>query len=823
MTDKITMMTPLFSRNDDPQRGRHLIANPRLTSSIPKGRLLFCERPLVALQSLGNPVWVCHACKAFVGGPRAALHILATQTMPNVEEIAKKNDMNDEDEDDYQSSWKVIPCRHNCGQVYCSTECEADFWESRHQFLCTGEIAMPENDNKEPTTNTTNTPTELPKLHPLLQFKQQAVMTNEIFLLVAEWLVGAYTFQKQQQQDAQHISTPIEEDLSTTNPFEDFMMEPWWEIDDADAEASPDDRQTTDTTADILKKLCQDAADLWQAHWNLILLTKESLDAPVKEQASQSSLSPLYLRMANIIGACELNSMGIRRRNPLCRDVLDRNLRLQQKQEILMCMDHAGMLHKGGDDDNDMEDDVAMETHNDEANSNSADQRDEWEYTDDDLARFIAGLDIHEEESANKNDANDKNDNNKDETMAKDITDSGADTDSEEGCCDDDDNNDQDDLDAIFSPLDGTAMYALACKMNHSCDPNVVVLYKTRGWGSKHPLVAHCVALRDIQPGEELTICYIHGDRPLEERQKELQHYGFSCCCEKCKREQKEGDTGPEESQVQESKGADGVEDNDFLFGSDDSDGEGEGEATSENDKSGANEQSDGETALQQRVNQLDSTLNQSVTGSIPLAYLAEVSKFVNQVATQAQTSLQNEEETVHHLLGQCVKAVLARDFVWAKTVGADLERVLFAMLKRESKWPTVAYREAFWCAALTTALALAHSCCFLPAIVYLDKALILGLDRQQVCDFFSYVELHAAQVAIAPYLPAITSVLPSYTEQRMKHHVASTGLVQPIQFPIPEFLESDEAMIHSKHIPQGLPFVIRQFGIDWPAITKWR
>mgnify|MGYP006197831211 CR=1 FL=1 len=94
---------------------------------------------------------------------------------------------------------------------------------------------------------------------------------------------------------------------------------------------------------------------------------------------------------------------------------------------------------------------------------------------------------------------------------------------------------DGDDLDALFNPLDGTAMFSTACKMNHSCDPNVVVLYRTRNWGE--PLAAHMVAVKDICAGEELCISYIEAWETLENRTKALADYGFVCQCAKCESE----------------------------------------------------------------------------------------------------------------------------------------------------------------------------------------------------------------------------------------------------------------------------------------------
>lgn len=61
-------------------------------------------------------------------------------------------------------------------------------------------------------------------------------------------------------------------------------------------------------------------------------------------------------------------------------------------------------------------------------------------------------------------------------------------------------------VDGIFTPLDGTALFSMLCKINHSCDPNVRVKYVfTREYG----MVARLVALKDIKPDEELLQSYI--------------------------------------------------------------------------------------------------------------------------------------------------------------------------------------------------------------------------------------------------------------------------------------------------------------------------
>ena len=58
----------LFQRNDDPSKGRHLIASQKIS----QGELIFIEKPLLSLQTLGNAhegALCCRYCRAFIGGP----------------------------------------------------------------------------------------------------------------------------------------------------------------------------------------------------------------------------------------------------------------------------------------------------------------------------------------------------------------------------------------------------------------------------------------------------------------------------------------------------------------------------------------------------------------------------------------------------------------------------------------------------------------------------------------------------------------------------------------------------------------------------------
>ncbi|KAK3287938.1 hypothetical protein CYMTET_4575 [Cymbomonas tetramitiformis] len=78
----------------------------------------------------------------------------------------------------------------------------------------------------------------------------------------------------------------------------------------------------------------------------------------------------------------------------------------------------------------------------------------------------------------------------------------------------------------------GSGVYLLPSMMNHSCDPNIDVLFPENNF--KMELTAR----RDISAGEELLITYIDAAAHVEVRRSELQWaYGFSCQCPRCNEE----------------------------------------------------------------------------------------------------------------------------------------------------------------------------------------------------------------------------------------------------------------------------------------------
>ncbi|KAH9810165.1 hypothetical protein DFH28DRAFT_501757 [Melampsora americana] len=66
-------------------------------------------------------------------------------------------------------------------------------------------------------------------------------------------------------------------------------------------------------------------------------------------------------------------------------------------------------------------------------------------------------------------------------------------------------------------------------RLNHDCRPNAAYHFDTE------TLQLHVHAIRDISPGEELTVTYIGGELVKSERQESLlRNYGFSCSCSLC-------------------------------------------------------------------------------------------------------------------------------------------------------------------------------------------------------------------------------------------------------------------------------------------------
>uniref|UniRef100_A0A804LZS5 SET domain-containing protein n=1 Tax=Zea mays TaxID=4577 RepID=A0A804LZS5_MAIZE len=74
----------------------------------------------------------------------------------------------------------------------------------------------------------------------------------------------------------------------------------------------------------------------------------------------------------------------------------------------------------------------------------------------------------------------------------------------------------------------GNAVYMLPSFYNHDCDPNAHIVWLQNA-------DAKLKALRDIEEGEELCICYIDASMDADARQKILADgFGFECRCLRC-------------------------------------------------------------------------------------------------------------------------------------------------------------------------------------------------------------------------------------------------------------------------------------------------
>lgn len=713
-------MKTKFHRRDDKLRGRHLVA----ARTISKNELIFCERPLCSLQSLDNlGVFVCRCCRSFCG--TAALNLQLLSGKISRQEVSTS-----------ETSF-VVPCRQGCGEVFCSKECENNFWPS-HSLLCTGLID--ENDED----------------HPLLQWKSHAVENNEIFLLVGDVISGILANPRLQEK------------------VEDFTMVPWWDVVTLSSPTNPMESSEVAALEASCKRLCEESADLLRQAFSS------------KNVSDDVVVTPLFV--SQIIGSFEQNSMGIRSRHPLCRHILENtDFRHENLDSIIECLERAGFI--GNEDDNS---DSCSETNNNakrddeeiveeeetiengDHDDGTGSQNVEWDYSAEEIDEFLSNLKI--------------------ENI----------------------HDDHDDLDALFPPLDGTAMYSSACKMNHSCDPNVVIIYRDRQWGD--PLVAHCIAIRDIEEGEELCISYIDLDQPYEKRQESLANYGFQCYCVRCQTESGNGQN-VNDNYVRTTPNID-IDEGD-LFGDDDDEEEEYGQSTEIIGDSQGN--LSGTEALKEKLEEINNASDAFNAGAIPLPTFGEIHSFVVQHGKQALESLIANGGSIADELIECIASIKLKKFSACIVCGSNLEEKLYQILQKEKSWPYAAFRQVYWVATVTASAGLAQKGSYLRSQMFLDKANILGLDFQALPSFHSFVAHYGFE---AFQKPSDTLSLHDDMQINLQKSISlfDTCLSKPIQYPIVEVRASiDTEEFQNGFVKSGKVAVIRGLAQDWKAISKWR
>ncbi|XP_055607025.1 histone-lysine N-trimethyltransferase SMYD5 [Uranotaenia lowii] len=112
-----------------------------------------------------------------------------------------------------------------------------------------------------------------------------------------------------------------------------------------------------------------------------------------------------------------------------------------------------------------------------------------------------------------------------------------------------------DEVAGCFLNNEGSALYSLQSKINHSCNPNAECRFP-----HSNNLLALTVT-RDVQPGEEICISYLDEcalERSRHSRQKILcENYLFQCQCEQCERQLND----PDETSEDEEENDDQMED----------------------------------------------------------------------------------------------------------------------------------------------------------------------------------------------------------------------------------------------------------------------
>jgi len=557
-----------------------------------------------------------------------------------------------------------------------------------------------------------------------------------------------------------------------------------------------------------------------------------------------------------MIGSFEQNAMGVRARHPLCRDVLEiKSLRDRCHDDLVKCIERVGMI---GSEDDDLDADkiaektatlieskdgaILLENNPDQSQIQVGGQdieESEYEYTPDDIAGFLAELHIDE-------DGNEKFDRPEDYEEQQ----------SDDGCSEScGSRKDGDDLDLLFSPLDGTAMYSTTCKMNHSCCPNIVAKYsfscssggEGARWGKNFPMVIQCVALRDIEEGEELCISYISNDQPFEKRQKTLANYGFECKCTKCVQEKESGSTADSITGLSRAiKGvevgifgetSDDVEDD--LFGEESETDDDVSPTINDNDVEVNTSEDSGGAILDRCIAKLDLLRRSSGSGGIPLRMLAPVSSFIVQVGSRALQNISAiDQRTLKHtqtltnadiirFSSAAINATKERNFATCIEMGYLGELSGFELLKEHGAWPDASHRELYECCVVAASIGFANNGSFLPALEMLDKASIFGVPRERLKEFYNYVESNAYgcyHVHTSNFRMSHT-ILPDYRESSLQDQLCKEGLSSEIKFSIDEVdiklfrLEN----FHKLYELAAKPVVVRNFAQSWPALQRWR
>jgi len=387
-------------------------------------------------------------------------------------------------------------CERQCGEMYCSEKCKQAHWHQSHKLLCTGHA-------KEEDA--------------LVQFKIHAVRSNEIFLMVADMFAGVCCYVESQGLGLQGGPTGgptggcLEQQQAAASQlvestFGSYVREQWW-----DAAVAPKNSDPQELT-DALQVLVKDS-------YNFL---SEALDIAGR---GLSGVLTAEL-MSRTIGMFEQNNVGVQLRSPLQSFVST----LQAGSASTSHVSAAAQLISatlGNVGEEEEEDNGEWEHEYDSAYDND-DEEDEVAMEGDGDAMYCMEVGAFPGAKLTSSSSAAANSNKGDEGDTREKSTGDAALDNLHRLIEDDG------FDTLFPPLDGVAFYRKICKINHSCEPNVRVIYKEHVPGAGVGLHAQMVSLKPIEEGEELVQSYIDQNMSFEKRKKALRDYGFECRCPKC-------------------------------------------------------------------------------------------------------------------------------------------------------------------------------------------------------------------------------------------------------------------------------------------------
>ncbi|GBG28297.1 SET and MYND domain-containing protein 5 [Hondaea fermentalgiana] len=413
------------------------------TQDLVAGSLVFEEDPLVAIQLNKAECAACEHCARFLGKLPNAVSLGST-----VDRLALQG---------------VVPCKGFCGELYCTESCRDAAAVAGHDALCSGRCESVE--------------------EPLIHFKVHAMETLDAFLLVGKAFARVLV---------QSMET-FGKDGAPTAPN-------WTALDQfAPSTGSLADDPATEDPA-FIQSLCETSHEFLLAAFHRYLL-REGMDAA---EADRHLVSFSLPRFCNTMLKLRRNTFGISITNPLVDFITTpQNDELPSPETVHALLEPFVESVRAQDqflEEGEEEEEEEDESHGHSHSHGHAHAHDH-DYHDHDHDDAQGCCDDFDEHHDHHDDAKDvaKTAPGEHEDSAGD-RDDGEEEEEEEGDLSVEDI--LEDLEGWFAPVDGEALFAGACVMNHASEPNIRIEYTDCNR-------CRAIALCDISAGAELVHDYV--------------------------------------------------------------------------------------------------------------------------------------------------------------------------------------------------------------------------------------------------------------------------------------------------------------------------